>query len=188
MRSTTLMLFAAQTFVAALMIAVPLSAQNQKITTFEAPSAGTSSFQGTFPQTVNPSGAIAGSYTDASSTSHGFVRAKDGTITTIDVAGSTGTSVASINPEGDIAGNYNDSNYVSHGFLRAADGDITTFDAPGAGTGQGQGTTASSINAAGAIAGYYTDASYRLMPSCAPRMAPSPTLAPKARPIPRLRA
>jgi hypothetical protein len=46
------MLFAARAFVAALVTAVPLSAQSQTIATFDAPGAG----HGTFPQTINPGG------------------------------------------------------------------------------------------------------------------------------------
>jgi len=54
---------------------------------------------------------------------HGFVRAKDGTITTIDAPGAgtgpgQGTQCGSINPAGAITGSYIDSNNVFHGFLR----------------------------------------------------------------------
>jgi hypothetical protein len=36
---------------------------------------------GTFASNINPAGAIAGNYWDASGVSHGFLRARDGTIT-----------------------------------------------------------------------------------------------------------
>jgi hypothetical protein len=95
------------------------------------------------------------------------VRARDGTITTIDVPGAgtgsfQGTYALNINPAGTIAGHYADTSNVYHGFVRAPNGAVTTFDAPGAGTGSGQGTfTASTggLNPAGAIVGGYLDAS-----------------------------
>jgi hypothetical protein len=46
------------------------------ITKFNAPHAGTSSGQGTFPLTNNPSGAIAGYFVDASGVAHGFIRSR----------------------------------------------------------------------------------------------------------------
>jgi hypothetical protein len=99
---------------------------------------------------VNP---ISTSY-DLNFVWHGFVRAADGTITTIDIPGAgtggdQGTLVNTINAAGTVAGLYVDPNNVNHGFVRAADGTITTFDAPGAGTGFFQGTDAVSIDAAG---------------------------------------
>jgi predicted membrane protein len=129
----------------------------QQIVTFDAPGAGTGAGQGTFPLDVNPSGAITGYYVDASNLPHGFLRAKDGSITTIDPPGAIATFAYSINPSGAIAGFYQDASAALHGFLRAKDGSITTFDAPGAGTGAGQGTQATNINPAGAIAGDYWD-------------------------------
>jgi hypothetical protein len=88
---------------------------------------------------------------------HGFLRAPDGTFTTIDIPGSP----VSINPAGAITGNYSDANFLNHSFLRAPDGTITTFDAPNAGTGSLlQGTFAASINPAGAITGHYVDVNF----------------------------
>ena len=82
--------------------------------------------QGTFPygfSVINPDGAITGYYTDAGNVSHGFLRAKHGTITGFDVPGAgtgagQGTFAVSINPEGAITGYYADSSDVFHGFLR----------------------------------------------------------------------
>jgi len=136
--------------------------------TFEAPGADTTagSFNGTFAFSINSAGAIAGEYVDASSVSHGFLRARDGTFTTFEAPGAdttagsfNGTFAFSINSAGAIAGEYVDASSVSHGFLRARDGTFTTFDAPGAGTGAFQGTIASNINPAGTIEGVYIDAS-----------------------------
>ena len=113
---------------------------------------------------INPAGAITGAYADASNVNHGFLRAKDGTITTFEAPGAgtgvfQGTVAFSINPAGAITGFYRDASSTNHGFLRAPDGSITTFDAPGAGTGPGQGTVHFCNNPPGGITGYYIDAS-----------------------------
>jgi hypothetical protein len=48
------------------------------ITTFDAPGADTTAFDfnGTFPASINPGGAIAGYYLDGSGAAHGFLRSK----------------------------------------------------------------------------------------------------------------
>ena len=69
---------------------------------------------------------------------HGFVRAKDGTITEFDPPGSIGTFMADggcINPAGFIVGSYFDATFLEHCFVRDPDGTITAFDVPGAGIG-----------------------------------------------------
>jgi hypothetical protein len=109
----------------------------------------------TRPRSINPAGEITGFYEDTSLVSHGFLRARDGTITTFDVPGSIGTSPQSINPAGEITGLYNDTSFVLHGFLRARDGTIITFDVPGA-----VGTQGIGINPAGEITGFYFDVSF----------------------------
>ena len=64
---------------------------------------------------------------------HGFLRARDGAITTFDVPDAVnGTYAGGINSAGTIAGNYFDASFFDHGFLRASDGTITEFDVPGA--------------------------------------------------------
>jgi hypothetical protein len=138
-----------------------LRAPDGTFTTFDAPGAGTGPGQGTFTGSVdciNPAGAMAGTYSDASNVAHGYVRASDGTITTFDVPGA-GTNVSGINPAGTISGISTDASNVAHGYVRASDGTITTFDVPGAGTGSGQGTFAENINAPGAVTGQYIDPS-----------------------------
>ena len=45
-----------------------------KITTFEAPGAGTGQLQGTAGISINAAGVITGTYLDANSAFHGFVR------------------------------------------------------------------------------------------------------------------
>jgi hypothetical protein len=45
-----------------------------RITTFDAPGAGTGEYQGTYPWSINPAGAITGFYVDSGNASHGFLR------------------------------------------------------------------------------------------------------------------
>jgi uncharacterized membrane protein len=142
-------------------------ARDGKIRMFDAPHAGTGAGQATVPEwasCINSAGAIVGEYFDASSVSHGFVRAPDGKITEFDVpgAGATpgsfeGTYAWSINDAGAVTADYIDADSVDHGYVRAPDGKITKFDVPGGGTGAGQGTVPEGINTAGAIAGNYID-------------------------------
>ena len=97
------------------------------ITTFEAPGAGTGSYQGTgFNQIagLNCRGQVTAEFVDSNYVFHGFLRQPDGSITTFDVPladttdASAGTVPVSINFGGSFTGNYLDSNFVSHGFLR----------------------------------------------------------------------
>ena len=133
------------------------------ITVFDAPGAGTGFFQGTFPVSpliINPNGAIAGYYTDSSDVSHGFLRHKNGGITTFDVPGAgtgagEGTFSYAISPTGEITGFYFDGFDVSHGFLRDENGVITTFDVPGSGTDAFEGTYGGGFTPNGTIMGNY---------------------------------
>jgi hypothetical protein len=95
-------------------------------TTFDAPGAGTASFQGTAAAAINPAGAITGQYFDANNVGHGFLRAPNGTFTTFDPPGSLNTYPRAINPEEAITGYYVDANNVFHGFLRRALGGTGT--------------------------------------------------------------
>src|SRR6266480_2061469 len=132
-------------------------------TIFDAPGAGTGPFQGTFPVSpliINPNGAIAGYYTDSSDVSHGFLRDKNGAITTFDVPGAgtgagEGTFSYAISPTGAITGFYFDGADVSHGFLRDENGVITTFDVPGSGTDAFEGTYGGGFTPNGTIMGNY---------------------------------
>jgi hypothetical protein len=104
---------------------------------------------------INPEGAIAGSYTDTSGATHGFLRARDGTFTTFDAPGAVnGTDfLCCITPEGAVAGISFDANFAGHGFLRARNGTFVVFDPPGSTT-----TAPGGINPAEDIAGTYFDA------------------------------
>ena len=113
------------------------------ITVFDAPGAGTGPGQGTFrfsPLIINPNGAIAGYYVDSAVVSHGFLRDKNGVITTFDVPGAgTGPARVRLATQSAQMGRSRDTTLtatnVNHGFLRDKNGVITTFDVPGAGTG-----------------------------------------------------
>src|SRR6516162_7435647 len=84
----------------------------------------------TSPGGITASGAIIGSYNDASGVTHGFLRTPAGAFTTFDAPGSTSTTASSITPGGVITGWYFDTIGGTHGFVRALDGSMTTFDAP----------------------------------------------------------
>jgi len=103
---------------------------------------------------INPSGAITGSFF-ARGASHGFVRAPDGTFTTIDAPGGVnGTDfLCCITPASTVAGISFDANGAGHGFLRDPHGAFTAFDPPGSTF-----TAPSGINPAGTISGVYFDA------------------------------
>jgi hypothetical protein len=140
------------------------SAQEHRIITFEAPGADTTvgDDNGTYPSGINNWEVVTGSFQDANSAFHGFLRRPDGTFTTFQAPGAdtspfNGTSPASINDFGVITGSYADATGFSHGFLRSPDGKFTSFDVPGAG---GYGTTPIALNLEGAVVGYYTDANF----------------------------
>src|ERR1700751_6291537 len=101
MRPRPLALFIALTLFATLGITVQTPAQTKQgqIITFDAPRAGLGSGQGTVPTSINSAGTITGYYVDAGSIFHGFVRDKDGIITSFD-AGPNFTIPTSINPKG----------------------------------------------------------------------------------------
>jgi len=143
------------------------------ITRFDAPGAGTGAFQGTLVSLfqpassggINDEGEITGTYVDGNNIVHGFLRPRDGVITTFDAPGAgtvtgslPGTYPAGINAAGVIAGAYFDNGILGHGLLRARDGAFTAFQVPGAGLGPFQGTVALAINPEGTVTGNYVDA------------------------------
>ena len=154
-------------------------ASAQRITTFEAPGAGTSSGQGSSGISINLKGAVLGFYADSNNLVHTFVCVRGctspSTFTTFEApdAGTAdvgsncfvpqtcqGTYAFSNNAFGVIVGFYRDSGNVIHGYVTAPPyGTFTTLNEPDAGTGAGQGTLALNINLGGEIAGNYTDAS-----------------------------
>jgi len=56
-----------------------------KVSTFEAPNAGTGAGQGTLGESINLKGESVGYFVDEKNVDHGYVRAPDGTLTTFDV-------------------------------------------------------------------------------------------------------
>ena len=125
---------------------------------------------------IDAAGDVAGSYYDTNLAQHGFLRAANGTFTTLNAPGAgaspcpqygtgsrlCGTFAVVLDATGDITGGYADSNGIAHGFVRPAEtGIISSFDDPSAGsTGSMQGTLGSSLisNASGiTIVGAYAD-------------------------------
>jgi hypothetical protein len=138
------------------------------ITSFDAPGSATykscqsGNAGGTWAYGINPRGDIVGYFQDEKYLAHAFLRAVDGTFTTIDApgagtAGNEGTVGYAINPAGTTAGYYIDGNQAFHGWVRSPNGSITGFDDPNAGSGAGQGTLVAFMNPAGAITGWYFD-------------------------------
>jgi hypothetical protein len=139
------------------------NAQEHHFITFDAPFADLNpgDDNGTYPTSINDSGAITGYSNDANFVSHGFLRSPDGRFTTFQAPGADikpadaeGTNATSINALGAITGYYGDSNGLIHGFLRSPEGKFTTIDVPGGGQ-----TFPIAINLEGAIVGYYLDPS-----------------------------
>ena len=87
-----------------------------------------------------------GVFSDSSFTYHGFLRYKDGTLTSFDAPGAFGvTSPSAINSEGQIVGMTRFS-----GFLRNEDGTFTVIAVPGASL-----TRPNAINSEGQVVGSY---------------------------------
>src|ERR1017187_9614126 len=123
------------------------SADGGTFTSFDIPNLGPSGG----PKGINDNGVITGLVLGFSAASaHGFIRAADGTFTTIDVLG--GIRPVAIDSNGDIAGWYiaGGSGGLDHGFLRSPAGAYTTFDLPGT----DNGARLVSINNHGQVAGY----------------------------------
>jgi hypothetical protein len=83
----------------------------------------------TNPNAVNGAGTVTGFYRDANGGIHGFVRDKEGNITSFDAPGASLTVPTGIRPNDDIVGYFVDQNGV-HGFVRDHQGDFATFDVP----------------------------------------------------------
>jgi hypothetical protein len=100
-----------------------LRAKDGSFTTFDAvPSPSSPCCTWTYGVAINPAGVIVGFDDDYRDVNHGFVRAKNGTITILDAPGAgkgffQGTFPLAINPAGQVMGQYEDANRVFHGFL-----------------------------------------------------------------------
>jgi hypothetical protein len=131
---------------------------NGKIKTF-----ATTNSIGTTAQAINAGGVVIGGYADTADTAvHGFVRAANGTIKTLDAKGAgtqstsqiVGTTPLSINSAGVVVGNYVKQTGLARGFMFAL-GTITEFAAPGAGTAAHQGTFPQSVNTRDFVTGWF---------------------------------
>ena len=128
-------------------------------TSFDVSSAGTGSRQGTAVMSINAAGDLLGVYTDANSALHGYVRAANGTISTISVPGAStykyhGTIPVAMNAAGVVAGVYRDTSEVMHGFVRTANGVISTFDPP---VTYSKDINVVGVDAAGDVVGFFKD-------------------------------
>ncbi|HLY05716.1 MAG TPA: hypothetical protein VKR31_08215 [Rhizomicrobium sp.] len=104
-----------------------------------------------FPAAIDATNDVAGTWYDSGYVTHGFVRTSNGTLTSFDPTGSTGTNVHGMNNNQVIVGSFSDAG-GTHGFIRAADGTITVYDAPGS---AGY-TVITGIDDSGAFAGSYS--------------------------------
>jgi hypothetical protein len=107
------------------------------------------------PPGITPAGTIAGTYFDASG-EHGFLRAKNGALTTIDVPSASFTEGLGVNPSGSIIGDFCNQTTCFTGFIRTPDGSFSTINIPGACSEQ---TIPLDINPAGVVVGSVPDAS-----------------------------
>lgn len=108
------------------------------------------------PPSINLQGTIAGTYSDAHLTEHGFILSKSGALTTIDAPNALSTEVLAINPSGVVVGDLCNSTHCGIGFVRTPDGSFNTINTPGASCG---GSIATGVNPAGAIVGMTYDSS-----------------------------
>jgi probable HAF family extracellular repeat protein len=122
-----------------------------RVTRFDVPGEGTE-----LPQGLNDKGQIAGIYLDAAGVQTGFVRDRNGKITTIALS-AIGTKARDINDRGDVVGIYadpaaNELGYVISGYLRHRSGKVTTIALAG-----GRETSPYAIDDRGRIVGSYFD-------------------------------
>jgi uncharacterized membrane protein len=86
--------------------------------------------QSNFAFAINNRGDIAGTLTDLSGATHGYVTDHDGdNLTLIDFPGAAATFVNGINNQGDFVGQYTNAAGVIHGFV-LKDGSFSTLDFP----------------------------------------------------------
>jgi probable HAF family extracellular repeat protein len=119
---------------------------------FEAPAAGVA----LYPSGINDHGEVTGEYIRDDGES-GFVRRRNGRISTFDVPGARGTKASKINDHGQIVGRYSedtplvDDSRRVRGYVRWH-GRTTRIDFPGASH-----TLPTGINDRGDVVGYYVD-------------------------------
>ncbi|MFZ0422007.1 MAG: hypothetical protein WAL80_03930 [Xanthobacteraceae bacterium] len=120
------------------------------------PTASPAAVNGTDAVAINASGAVAGTFLDASFVTHGFIYS-NGTYAQIDDpdAGSQGTTVTTINNSGEVSGYYTDASNQQHGFIYApgANPSYTTVD----GALDATSTQILGLNDSGVAIGHYFD-------------------------------
>jgi len=106
---------------------------------------------------INNGGEVAGNVTDASQTTRGFLRHRDGNMIVFDTPNASSTanffSAVKINDAGDVTGDFADMGNT-HCFVRYSNGNFTAFDVP-----NGPSQYVQGINDGGEIVGYFQDAS-----------------------------
>jgi hypothetical protein len=110
-------------------------------------------YRGTYPNSINIAGVIAGTYYGTDDNNHSFVRTTDGTVTAFDVSGAYTTAARGIDRKGTVVGFYLGGQ--NNSFIRTADGTVQTFRPKGS-----QGSGAYCINAKDLIAGYEVGSDY----------------------------
>jgi uncharacterized membrane protein len=132
-----------------------------EVTTFDVPGAGSVLVKGN-----NNRGQVVGLYDDPGATPgpdglfppdtvHGFIRDRDGQITTFDVPFPYLHNIGDINDRGQIVGYYDDPSRpfnLAGGFLREPDGEVVKLDVPGA-----LSTAPQCITNHGQVVGSYVD-------------------------------
>ena len=110
----------------------------------------------TLAYSINSSNQVTGYYIDADGvTTHGYLRASDGTLTfPIDAVGSTGTILFGNNDANWVVGRYADAAGITHGLFFRDQNNIMTFDFPGA----AGFTSLNGVNQNGYVSGRYLDA------------------------------
>jgi len=101
---------------------------------------------------VNRNVEVAGDWIDADQVEHGYLRAADGTISSIDAPGAMYTEVGDMNDSQLVVGGFVDQSNALHGFLRAAYGTISPYDVP---EGVGNSTVINAVNNKGVFTGSY---------------------------------
>src|SRR5262245_6826773 len=88
-------------------------------------------FLGAPPPSINPLGAIVGTYSEPGGSELGFLGTPGGTFTPIDYPGASFTEVLAINPAGAIVGDFCDADTCYRGFVRTPNGTFKVIGPPG---------------------------------------------------------
>jgi hypothetical protein len=131
-----------------------------RISTFEAPGAGSGPGQGTQVSDINSEGIAVGLYIDSRNVVHGFFRSHVGVLTSFDDPnagtgpgqGTAPSPSTALSPLGVLTGQYVDGKGIYHGLVRQRTGAISSFDPSGS-----TNTFSEGINPQGAVVGTFGD-------------------------------